>query len=252
MKEAVNPYQAPLFMDAPVDEVVKDGVLVKIKSVSLRAGFTLGFLGLSMLVQVTVLVMALNLVEFPEEGGMSYPRIFALGGLLRIIYLIWFLMWTYRSAQNARMLEGELPDISPGMSVGSYFIPFYNLVGPFLAMRKITGVISRVSKRPLVWAGAWWTLCLLPGIVGAILGAVGGAEWVIPVINLVPVAATAVFVIRLTRQQMFLYRNPPRIPLLGGSPRRHSHVTGIPNGLPLPHPKRPRLPVVARSRSGDA
>lgn len=74
-----------------------------------------------------------------------------------------YLMWKYRAAANARILDPSAARVSPGMAVGSYFIPFVQLVIPCQAMAGI----ARASKVGLAGVALWWT-----GHVGAILAGV--------------------------------------------------------------------------------
>ena len=84
--------------------------------------------------------------------------------------IIPYLMWKYRAAANARILDPSAARISPGMAVGSYFIPFAQLVIPCQAMAGI----ARASTGSIAGVALWWT-----GHVGAILAGV--------VIGLMPV-----------------------------------------------------------------
>jgi hypothetical protein len=77
--------------------------------------------------------------------------------------IITYLMWKYRAARNARILDPSVARISPGMAVGSYFIPFAQLVIPCQAMAGI----ARASKVRLAWVAVWWAAHLgtLAGVV---------------------------------------------------------------------------------------
>jgi hypothetical protein len=77
--------------------------------------------------------------------------------------LILYLMWKYRAAANARILDPAAARISPGMAVGSYFIPFVQLVIPCQAMAGI----ARASKVGLAGVALWWA-----GHMGILVGVV--------------------------------------------------------------------------------
>jgi hypothetical protein len=64
-----------------------------------------------------------------------------------------YLMWKYRAAVNARILDPAAMTISPGMAVGSYFIPFVQLVIPCQAMAGI----ARASTGSTAGVAIWWT-----------------------------------------------------------------------------------------------
>ena len=77
--------------------------------------------------------------------------------------IIPYLMWKYRAAVNARILDPAATRISPGMAVGSYFIPIVQLVIPCQAMAGI----ARASTGSIAGVALWWT-----GHLGAILAGV--------------------------------------------------------------------------------
>jgi hypothetical protein len=85
--------------------------------------------------------------------------------------LIPFLMWKYRAAVNARILNPSAARISPGMAVGSYFIPLVQFVIPCQAMVGI----ARASTGSAAGVALWWA-----GHVGSFLTGVA--------VGLMPVA----------------------------------------------------------------
>jgi len=89
-----------------------------------------------------------------------------------IVTGITFLKWIYRASSNSRGFGASGLTITPGWSVGYYFIPFANLIKPYHAMKEI----SQVSENPSNWqmsSGApilrwWWALWITCGILGNI------------------------------------------------------------------------------------
>lgn len=79
--------------------------------------------------------------------------------------------WIYRAAFNANVLVPNQPDrITPGWSVGWYFIPFANLFKPFQAMRQIWNSsfspgndINAPAESALSW---WWGGWIISNIIG--------------------------------------------------------------------------------------
>lgn len=69
-------------------------------------------------------------------------------------------MWTYRCASNARIIAPLRMSMSAGMAVGSYFIPFYNLFGPYRAMCDTVEITQEASGRSGIrrLVLPWW-LC---------------------------------------------------------------------------------------------
>jgi hypothetical protein len=100
-----------------------------------------------------------KLIAFPQLGLVALT--FVLAG-----------MWIYRAATNIRALGAEGLEITPGWSVGWYFVPFANLVKPFQAMNEIW----RASQDPHHWERlstplelrVWWSLWLAAGVLGNI------------------------------------------------------------------------------------
>ncbi|MCW1922040.1 DUF4328 domain-containing protein [Luteolibacter arcticus] len=63
-----------------------------------------------------------------------------------------YLVWKYRAATNARILDPWAMTISPAMAVGSYFIPFVFFVVPYRAMVQI----ARATLGNALGVGLWW------------------------------------------------------------------------------------------------
>jgi hypothetical protein len=79
-----------------------------------------------------------------------------------ILSAIAFLMWVHRSHRNLPALGARSLRFSPGWAVGWFFIPFYNLVRPYQAMKEIW----HASTEPgLELAGS--AELAMPGLVGA-------------------------------------------------------------------------------------
>lgn len=95
-----------------------------------------------------------------------------------IIYLttvVFFLVWLYRAHDNLRALAPTSRlDYSPGWAVGSFFIPFANLVVPYRAVREVwqnsgppeEALLS--APGPPAFFPIWWLFWLLAGFAGNI------------------------------------------------------------------------------------
>lgn len=80
--------------------------------------------------------------------------------MVALTFLMMVLMWIYRA--HANIVEQGVPmDHSPGWAVGSYFVPFLNLVVPFRAMRELYnrshGEIPEHAHSGVDDVFAWWT-----------------------------------------------------------------------------------------------
>jgi hypothetical protein len=87
-----------------------------------------------------------------------------------------FLAWLFRANQNLRAFRGEPLEFTPGQAIGSFFIPFINLVRPYEVLREVwrasdpnlppsSSTSFRGSKVSWI-VQAWWLLFLgrnLPG-----------------------------------------------------------------------------------------
>jgi Domain of unknown function (DUF4328) len=95
---------------------------------------------------------------------------FAVGSLWFVFYLITaivFCVWIYRANCNARALGANDMSITPGWSAGWFFVPFANLVKPFVAVREIWNAsdsdprdVSASGSAALI-VSAWWITWLL-------------------------------------------------------------------------------------------
>jgi len=240
MDDEFNPYRTPAALGETEAELCVDGVAVRIKSVRLRANFTLACLGLNLLAESGVMLARdIPFASFlfrPLAGKFTPMEIVVWVSIaLAILRFIWFMMWVFRSAQNAKLLEGRGSSISPGMAVGSYFIPIYNWVGPMLALKRVVQVIQRFAKGPAAWVGVWWTSWILGSVIGLVYRFSGTSDswYALQGSKVLYLLLTATLVIQLTRQQMLLFRNPPVMP---GVPRTAAGARppSISRGMPRP------------------
>ena len=88
--------------------------------------------------------------------------------------------WIYRTNANAHLVDADEMTITPGWSVGWFFIPFLNLVMPYRGVNETWQATQKAAggfealRSPLV--GWWWGLWLADNIVsniGAFLGSQG-------------------------------------------------------------------------------
>jgi hypothetical protein len=111
-------------------------------------------------------------------GAVLGLVIFLLAVFEVIIYVttvIFFCVWLYRAYDNLRVFNRWTGlDYSPAMAVGSFFIPFANLVVPYRAVREVwqKSAIREELMLSLPEAPArfpvWWMFWLLGSFVGNI------------------------------------------------------------------------------------
>ncbi len=111
--------------------------------------------------------------EFGDNpaGGALMLITFGLALFEAIVYVttaVFFLMWLYRSYGNLRAIDASCPlSQSPGWVVGSFFIPFVNLVIPYRGVKELwqrsgspeESVLSAPSP-PAIFP-IWWLFWLL-------------------------------------------------------------------------------------------
>lgn len=95
--------------------------------------------------------------------------------LIYLATIVFFLIWLYRAYYNLRAFDrSRRLNYSPGWAVGSFFIPFVNLVVPYRAVKEVwqksgspdEGLIFEPS--PPAWFPIWWAFWLLASFAGRI------------------------------------------------------------------------------------
>jgi|GEM_PF-5413894 len=157
----LNPYAPPELPAFP--QPLGRGVLKSPRALALWACWLFGatYVG-QFLIHLTESVAPLDKLNDGESlFFFSYflTCLATLGLFLGAVVL--FLCWKYRAASNSRILDPSIMAVSPGMAVGSYFIPFVNLYLPVKAMSEI----SRASFGSTPLVPIWWTLHLLSAVL---------------------------------------------------------------------------------------
>jgi len=97
-----------------------------------------------------------------------------LESLLRLLVIVFFLIWEYRSFKNLTALKAESVEFSPGWAVGWWFIPLANLIKPFQAIRELWNESDPEFDEEAVFhykgggtppiIGFWWAFFLLSNV----------------------------------------------------------------------------------------
>ncbi len=137
--------------------------------------------------------IALNLIAFllinPRAGGLVPPSernvliIFGLGvcGILflqigtRITCAVLIAMWSHRANRAARYLGTPGMTYTPGWAAGWYFVPFANLVMPFLVVTElwkastldIRSIGDLRTAQSSTFIGLWWGFWITGNLVNA-------------------------------------------------------------------------------------
>ncbi|WP_339750165.1 DUF4328 domain-containing protein [uncultured Rubinisphaera sp.] len=154
-------------------------------------GTLAGFVNTMLMIYLTISVASivssfmmidlLSTADFNDDLLQLYlQRDAVLSMVLLIIYIptaIGFAKWIHRSNNNARALGAISLPISPGWSVGYFFIPIMNLWKPYHAMRDISAASRNArnwySENSLPIVLIWWFLYLIALGVDR----VGGRMW---------------------------------------------------------------------------
>ncbi len=138
-----------------------------------RAVVVLLICGLAMMA-LTVVFRAYHIVLLGrlDAGGAvsgsqlqaSFDRVYSMVGiqlLLFVLTVIFWLLWQHRAQANLTALGVQGLRFTPGWAVGWWFIPFANLVMPFLAMGELTRASApeaagSSSPRKVDALLAWW------------------------------------------------------------------------------------------------
>ncbi len=124
------------------------------------------------------IVHVIDLVSFSDiearqvsEAAVTAEQVASrIGTACRLIGIVFFLIWIYRAAANARDLRPEATEIRPGLAVGSFFIPVAMLWMPYRSMSEIVRWSNPNSTgiTPPIVLG-WW-LAFLGGNVCRSIG----------------------------------------------------------------------------------
>lgn len=120
------------------------------------------------LVLVLIFLAWLEAGKFGAADPVAYgDQIDAIGAKIQSLHLLVYVptcianfMWIYRASSNAGRAAPNSARITPGWSIGWYFVPFACLVKPYTAIRE-TWVTSHNPAAPLNEAGPsllhkWW------------------------------------------------------------------------------------------------
>ena len=117
--------------------------------------------------------------EMAENMGGYAIALLTLGvGLLTlavfIATVVFFLMWLYRSYKNLPAFGATRTSYSPGWAVGSFFVPFANLVVPYRAVKElwqksvVGNTFSFATGSPPAWFPLWWGFWIASNIASNI------------------------------------------------------------------------------------
>ncbi len=122
----------------------------------------------------------------------SVPVTYALIGivaifqiLLRVLTIVFFLIWLHRAFKNLPALAAQNLEFSPGWAIGWWFIPFANLVKPYQIMGELWNasdsdydpelfLSNQIGTSSII--GWWWGLFIIGSIIGRISDSLSDAN----------------------------------------------------------------------------
>ena len=101
-------------------------------------------------------------VSQEPQGGLA-GALSSVGGLVVIATVVVWMIWQHHATANLWARGFQSLQITPGWSVGWWFVPFANLVMPFVSMREIDRRSRadgqfRTDTGPVAW---WWAAFLI-------------------------------------------------------------------------------------------
>jgi len=171
----VNPYQAPVSMDNTSSPAMQGHVQYPFESGNGRASIAMMLVGCCMVISAIVAFLRFSRVAACNRRDLSaiesadqIVMVVVIGSLVvSLISAITFLMWMHRAYRNLPALGAHNLRMTPGWSVGYWFIPIINLYRPFQAMTDIwkgsdpNGAVPNRPANPPSLVNLWWSLWII-------------------------------------------------------------------------------------------
>ncbi|HLQ96944.1 MAG TPA: DUF4328 domain-containing protein [Pseudogracilibacillus sp.] len=142
--------------------------------------FLLGILALSVLLFLISIPMSLRFGEYSAQETTeqlsnmdaifvaAYALMNLLWSIIRIGFIVFFLIWLYRAYAHLQQSSVEGLAHSPRWAIGWYFIPVMNLFKPFSVMKELVLASFHAVSNPEHWKlkkapgyiMVWWLLFL--------------------------------------------------------------------------------------------
>ncbi len=126
--------------------------------------------------QYALLASAPYSMEAAQANDRRQQVVALLSVLAVLAALVAFFVWLFRSKKRIVALGMEGGEYSPGLTVGSFFIPFLNLYLPIAAVRELwqsSGAPRSWKEQPSsALVGCWWIAWVVNAIMGAVVGIV--------------------------------------------------------------------------------
>jgi hypothetical protein len=202
-------------------------------------GVMIAVLGLYIILSLVAVAAPEWTINLDDEAPMPVAYMFIgilamLEILLRITTIVVFLVWEHRAYKNLTALRATYLDHSPGWAVGWWFIPFANLVKPYVVMKEIwresepdvdpdSGFLSSAVGVPGFFA-IWWAAWIIGNVMGRITeraaenpdGTISDVFPVLLAISSLITGIAAILAVHIVRQ--ITQRQEERFQNLGAAP----------------------------------
>ena len=227
---SLNPYQAPEsqqvagLANAPLDYHFRE-----MKIFAWLAG---ACIAVNVPYTILVFLLSAQVVTFPME---SLELVDGLHGIAFLVGVVFYCMWKYRCACNARYFYGGPLLYTPGWCVGYYFIPIMLLFRPYQCMKDIYEKTYFMigHKAPVAAILTWWLTWILAGVVERV--ALASGEYAAVVLSHALTLLSSLLVLwvifTLTRRQYEIVNDPElaaKIGTMDPSKRLQQAMTGVP------------------------
>lgn len=163
----MNPYQPSQLGAAPFQQGGHTGPSAAFDSARGISGATTPFLGIMAVwgILMTVVYTILARVSHGASITTISQIIGGLESLVQLVTLILYLVWLARFTGAIRQTQGT-SRYTPGMAVGGWFIPFFNMVAPYLSLRDVWDRTPDRGQRAsgggivAIWWASYWILSL--------------------------------------------------------------------------------------------
>lgn len=171
-------------------------------------------------------------VNVPNPTPSTAEFIIGLSGLawmaLNLVLPVLVLLWVYQAHANLHRLRLRGLNYGPGWAVGSFFVPFVNLVVPYRAMRELCnrsfGESEYQAHEPVGDVSSWWTCLIVGGAIQLFLITALLIEAATPIFFTTPQLANRILglfsISLLTGSAFFLFR------IIGSVTEAQQSVTG--------------------------
>ena len=185
---------------------------------SIAIGLFAALVGCHALMFILSFVQTVFTIPVIRNDGGAMPVTFVAIGLiaileilLRILTIIFFLVWLHRAFSNLPALRAEHLEFSPGWAVGWWFIPFANLVKPYQIMSELWNasdsdfdpdvfMSNKIGTESII--GWWWGFYIVGNIFANIAGRLvepnSSAFWVM--FYTAPLGIAAFLILKIVRK----------------------------------------------------